>query len=314
MHPFLSSHNLEPNRHQNLAAATVSCVVERVPIGSAPSSVLGRGNSLSTDSLDSNQTDVSSLVMGLPLPMTRNLGGVAAHLFASSLRCHLRPQNIPPPPSPSAVRHVDIPAQDVPSNSDPLQSPIRVRRLPSHHLPPTPSPALFVFASRVYSPSRPICSHSSIIPRRNSRVSFCTTVTCTTIFHRCSSTSIPQIKSLTAVFIVAFSRFATGCSTYSSFSARLCTGIFESRHRSKAARYIIVGFRFHHQTLSSSSLQKYFFSSLSSSYIVLILITWSLSSYFPFTLKHLGSYDYLTDMISFLSSHATCSLIDHILF
>ncbi|KAF8164454.1 hypothetical protein K438DRAFT_2025274 [Mycena galopus ATCC 62051] len=97
--------------------------------------------------------------------MTRNSGGVAAHLFASSHRRRLRPQNIPQPASQSAVHPVDIPERDVPSNSSPLQSPIVVRRPLSPSLPPIP------FASIPFddspSPSRPNLNppHHSCSPR-----------------------------------------------------------------------------------------------------------------------------------------------------
>jgi hypothetical protein len=68
-----------------------------------------------------------------------------------------------------------------------------------------------------------------------------------------------------------------------------------------------------HLPSSTAPVQKYFFSSLSSSYIGIILITWTLSSYISLTPKHLGSYGYPTDMISFLLSHATHLLMDCVL-
>ncbi|KAJ7851872.1 hypothetical protein B0H13DRAFT_2359836 [Mycena leptocephala] len=92
---------------------------------------------------------------GSPLPMTRNSGGVAAHLFASSLRHRLRT------PFPSAVHLVDISARDVLSNSNPPQSPIAVRRPPSPSLPPIP------FASIPFDDS-PSPSRSNLNPPHRS--------------------------------------------------------------------------------------------------------------------------------------------------
>ncbi|KAJ7301907.1 hypothetical protein DFH08DRAFT_1090033 [Mycena albidolilacea] len=88
---------------------------------------------------------------GSPLPMTRNSGGVAAHLFASSRRRRLPPRNVTQPPSPS-VHRVDIPVRDAPSNSNPPQSQIAVRR------PQPPGSPTIPFASIPFdvsnSPSR----------------------------------------------------------------------------------------------------------------------------------------------------------------
>jgi hypothetical protein len=65
---------------------------------------------------------------------------------------------------------------------------------------------------------------------------------------------------------------------------------------------------------SFNSARKFFAASISPSSLVLILITWALSSYVTSSSKHLGSYGYLTDMISFILSHVTHLLMDSILF
>jgi hypothetical protein len=64
----------------------------------------------------------------------------------------------------------------------------------------------------------------------------------------------------------------------------------------------------------ASVLGKLFTNSLTSSSLVLILITWALSTHFSSSPKHLRYYGYITDMISFLLSYVTRSLMDYILF
>ncbi|KAJ7292192.1 hypothetical protein C8J57DRAFT_1492681 [Mycena rebaudengoi] len=74
---------------------------------------------------------------GTSLPMTRNSGGVAAHLFAYLDRRRPHPQNAPHVASPSFVRDANVPAPNTSSNSNPPRFPIALRRPPSPLLPPT---------------------------------------------------------------------------------------------------------------------------------------------------------------------------------
>lgn len=72
------------------------------------------------------------------LPMTRNSGGVAAHLFTSSDRRRRRSsRDIPQPTSPSVAARSDVPSRDLPSNPNPPQFPVAFRRPPSPVFPPT---------------------------------------------------------------------------------------------------------------------------------------------------------------------------------
>ncbi|KAJ7131598.1 hypothetical protein C8R43DRAFT_1207644 [Mycena crocata] len=72
---------------------------------------------------------------GSPLPMTRNSGGVAAHLFDLLYRPH--PRSIPQHPSPLVDQHRDMPIRDTPSNRNPPQPPIAVRKPPLPMFQPT---------------------------------------------------------------------------------------------------------------------------------------------------------------------------------
>jgi hypothetical protein len=64
----------------------------------------------------------------------------------------------------------------------------------------------------------------------------------------------------------------------------------------------------------ASVLQNLFTNSLTPSSLAIVLITWALSTHFSSSSKHLGYYGYITDMISFLLSYVTRSLMDYILF
>ncbi|KAJ7873815.1 hypothetical protein B0H14DRAFT_2718940 [Mycena olivaceomarginata] len=74
---------------------------------------------------------------GSPLPMTRNTGGVAAHLFACLDRGRHHSQNAPRVASQSIFHDVHVPAPQTSSNSKPPQSLIALRSPPSPLLPPT---------------------------------------------------------------------------------------------------------------------------------------------------------------------------------
>jgi glycerol uptake facilitator-like aquaporin len=66
-----------------------------------------------------------------------------------------------------------------------------------------------------------------------------------------------------------------------------------------------------HIPYSFNSARKFFAALLSS--LVLVLITWALSTYVTSSSNHLGYYGYPTDMISFLLSHAMHLLMDCVL-
>jgi hypothetical protein len=69
-----------------------------------------------------------------------------------------------------------------------------------------------------------------------------------------------------------------------------------------------------HVPHSFKSARKLFAASISLSSLILVFITWALSSYISSSSKHLGYSGYLADTISFLLPHATHLLMDRILF
>jgi hypothetical protein len=70
----------------------------------------------------------------------------------------------------------------------------------------------------------------------------------------------------------------------------------------------------YHVPNSFNAARKFFATYISPSSLVLVFITWALSSYVSSSSKHLGYSGYLADTISFLLPHATHLLMDRILF
>ncbi|KAF7372295.1 hypothetical protein MVEN_00089500 [Mycena venus] len=301
---------------------------------------------------------------GSALPMTRNSGGVAAHLFASSDRHSRRiSRDIPQLSSPSAVPRVDVPSRDLPSNPNPPQSPIAVRRHPSSTSPPNPLPSISFDDSPSLSRSNLNPPHRSCSPRMRTDP-----VVPSVRIHPSSPDKIPGPHSPPSLHAEPSS---TGLHpppypksnlqhSHSSNSSPFPSSIHPS-HRDPAPklsdldvdpnqlvtlsfadllaisppmRAKVAAFIHHldskpvskpahdpcplpvtpsHIPNSFNSTRNFIAASISPSSLFLVLITWALSSYISSLSKHLGSYDYLTDMISFLSSHATRLLIDYIL-
>ncbi|KAJ6531531.1 hypothetical protein DFH09DRAFT_1183382 [Mycena vulgaris] len=301
---------------------------------------------------------------GSPLPMTRNPGGVAAHLIARLDRPRHCSQSIPHVASPSVVHDVPVPACNAPSNSNPPQSPIAVRRPSSPSL--TPIPVASIPFDDSPSPSRSSLDppHSSCPPRaRTAPVVGSASNSPLSASNEIieSHPSLPSHAIPSSRHIPPLSKFKLNPPhPHHSISTPFPSSIHPSPHdsapnfsdfgvdpkqlvklsfadlltisppmRAKVAKFIR-----HLDSISISKpvrdlpsfpvtpssttifvdyLRKSFINSLSPSSLFLVLITWTLSSYFSFTPKHLGSYGYLTDMISFLLSHATRLLMEYIL-
>ncbi|KAJ7683267.1 hypothetical protein B0H14DRAFT_3060036 [Mycena olivaceomarginata] len=331
---------------------------------------------------------------GSPLPMTRNTGGVAAHLFACLDRRRHHSQKAPHVASQSIFHDVHVPAHNTSSNSKPPQSLIALRRPPSPLLPPT-SLASNIDADTLSPPRSNLNSpHYSSPPRvrtvpvivfsPNSSYSASDEIdephTSTPSHHAPPHPNFdsnppylsPPLPACIAPVVASASnpqpsasneidepRPASPTHSQSSISPPFPSYIRSPPHNSAPGlsdldvdpkqlvtlsfadllaisppmRAKVAAFIHHldsksvskpvcdppsvpvtpsHIPCSFNSARKFFVALLSS--LVLVLITWAFSTYVTSSSKHLGSYGYLTDIISFLLSHVTHLLMDSILF
>ncbi|KAJ7663342.1 hypothetical protein DFH06DRAFT_1190026 [Mycena polygramma] len=282
---------------------------------------------------------------GSPLPMTRNPGGVAAHLFSSSVRRRCT-QNIPQPSS-SILHSTDIAERAVRSSQNPPQPPIAPRRPPSPIFPPivaaipsnvSPPPPRFI-----PSPPQPMAAPrrppSPILPPPNVEYSP-DALPCPprSIFHSPHTTPLShpsppsRVHPSPSVSIKAplssSSPKPSVCVDDPKWLAKPVTLpfadilAFSPTVRHKLAEYIrdldSLAIRDSSPPPSIVSqlpgfISRFVANFLSVHSLILVLITWSLSRHFLSPSKHLGLYDYLADMIAFFLSYVTRSLLDYIL-